>query len=65
MKYLVQIITKDYLELEKFRNLIDIGILNKNRKKIKFICDNLISVFNYIDRYNIKYKSLNVIYKGD
>ena len=65
MKYIIQIITKDYLEIEKFRNLIDIGSINKNRHKIKFIYNDLIKLFDYITANNIKFKRLNIISKGD
>lgn len=65
MKYIIQIIAGDYLEIEKFRGLINIGNLNKNRHKIKFIYNDLIKLFDYITSNNIKYEKLNIISKGD
>ena len=56
MKYIIQIIAGDYLEIEKFRGLINIGNLNKNRYKIKFIYNDLIKLFDYITSNNIKYE---------
>ena len=65
MKYIIQIIAGDYLEIEKFSGLINIGNLNKNRHKIKFIYNDLIKLFDYITSNNIKYEKLNIISKGD
>ena len=65
MKYIIQIIAGDYLEIEKFSGLINIGNLNKNRHKIKFIHNDLIKLFDYITSNNIKYEKLNIISKGD
>ena len=65
MKYIIQIIAGDYLEIEKFRGSINIGNLNKNRHKIKFIYNDLIKLFDYITSNNIKYEKLNIISKGD
>ena len=65
MKYIIQIIAGDYLEIEKFRGLINIGNLNKNRHKIQFIYNDLSKLFDYITSNNIKYEKLNIISKGD
>ena len=64
MKYIIQMIAGDYLEIEKFRGLINIGNLNKNRHKIKFIYNDLIKLFDYITSNKYKIWKIKYNFKG-
>ena len=62
--YIIKIIFKNYLELEKMKGLINIGIVDKKRKKIKFIYNDLMKLFDYLSYYNIKYNKISIINKN-
>lgn len=62
--YIIKIIFKNYLELEKMKGLINTGIINEKRKKIKFIYNDLMKLFDYLSYYNIKYNKISIINKN-
>lgn len=62
--YIIKIIFKNYLELEKMKGLINTGIINEKRKKIKFIYNDLMKLFDYLLYYNIKYNKISIINKN-
>ena len=62
--YIIKIIFKNYLELEKMKGLINIGIVDEKRKKIKFIYNDLMKLFDYLSYYNIKYNKISIINKN-
>lgn len=61
MKYIVKIIVDSYKEIYKMKNLVDISGITKERKTIKFIYNDLIELFEYIYKHNIKYKKINIL----
>ena len=62
--YIIKIIFKNYIELEKMKGLINTGIINEKRKKIKFIYNDLMKLFDYLSYYNIKYNKISIINKN-
>ena len=62
--YIIKIIFKNYLELEKMKGLINTDIINEKRKKIKFINNDLMKLFDYLSYYNIKYNKISIINKN-
>ena len=63
--YIVKITVDNYSEFYKFKNIVSKFSINIQKRRIKFKYNNLIELFNKLLEYNIKYKKINILNKGD
>lgn len=63
--YIVKITVDNYSEFYKFKNIVSKFSINIKKRRIKFKYNNLIELFSKLLEYNIKYKKINVLNKGD